>query len=291
MLNRGFTVEGLAVSYMPRYSIGKSNADTIQQRCRFFGYKKNYLDSCRVFLPKDSILEYREYVEHEEIMREMLKENTLDRVEQLLILNGSMNPTRNNILSKDVVTSKLNGWRQMNALQYIDENISFVTKFIKSQKFKNFTIYGTPDRNHRYVKLEIEKVIEFLKNFKMMNMPDALRKSSTIQYLRYLAEKKDIKYAYVFEMSYSYDISKSKGTSIIEDQGCIKLNNIFSGRSTSGKEVYPGDKGIKFEDSLCIQIHKIKTKHISMQWDNKVLYTLGIYYPKDFAHSFVGVEK
>src|SRR5690606_4767079 len=97
MLNRGYTVEGLAVSYMPRYSISKSNADTIQQRCRFFGYKRNYLDSCRVYLPLDSILEYRDYVEHEEIMRTILKENTLETVEQLLILNGSMNPTRSNV--------------------------------------------------------------------------------------------------------------------------------------------------------------------------------------------------
>lgn len=291
MLNRGYTVEGLAVSYMPRYSISKSNADTIQQRCRFFGYKRNYLDSCRVYLPLDSILEYRDYVEHEEIIRKILKENTLETVEQLLILNGSMNPTRSNVLSVDVVSHKLNGWRQMNALQHIDENISFVSNFLSSQTFKEFKNYGTNDRNHRYVKLEIEKVIEFLKDFKIMNMPDALRKSSTIQYLRYLAEKNDIKEAYIFEMSYAYDISKSKGTSLIESKGGLKLNNIFSGRSTSGKEVYPGDKGIRFEDSLCIQIHKIKVKHTSMQWDKKVLYTLGIYYPEDFAHSFVGVEK
>lgn len=291
MLNRGYTVEGLAVSYMPRYSISKSNADTIQQRCRFFGYKRNYLDSCRVYLPLDSILEYRDYVEHEEIMRKILKENSLETVEQLLILNGSMNPTRSNVLSVDVVSHKLNGWRQMNALQHIDENISFVSDFLSSQTFKEFKNYGTDDRNHRYVKLEIGKVIEFLKDFKIMNMPDALRKSSTIQYLRYLAEKNDIKEAYIFEMSYAYDISKSKGTSLIESKGGLKLNNIFSGRSTSGKEVYPGDKGIRFEDSLCIQIHKIKVKHTSMQWDKKVLYTLGIYYPEDFAHSFVGVEK
>lgn len=291
MLNRGYTVEGLAVSYMPRYSISKSNADTIQQRCRFFGYKRNYLDSCRVYLPLDSILEYRDYIEHEEIMRKILKENTLEKVEQLLILNGSMNPTRSNVLSVDVVSHKLNGWRQMNALQHIDENTSFVSDFLANQTFKEFKRFGTDDRNHRYVKLEIGKVIEFLKNFKIMNMPDALRKSSTIQYLRYLAEKKNITEAYIFEMSYAYDISKSKGTSLKESKGVLKLNNIFSGRSTSGKEVYPGDKGILFKDSFCIQIHKIKVKHTSMLWDKKVLYTLGIYYPEEFAHSFVGVEK
>ena len=41
MLNRGFTVEKLATTYMPRYATGATNADTIQQRCRFFGYKQD----------------------------------------------------------------------------------------------------------------------------------------------------------------------------------------------------------------------------------------------------------
>jgi len=289
MLNRGYTVEGLAVSYMPRYSIGKSNADTIQQRCRFFGYKLNYLDSCRVFLPNDSIMEYRDYVEHEEIMRTMLKENTLEQLEQLLILSSAINPTRNNILSTDLVKHKLNGWRQMNALQHVDENISFINAFLNAQTFKNFKDYGTPDRKHRYVKLDIKKIIEFLKDFKIANMPDALRKSSTIQYLRYLADKRDVKYAYLFEMSYA--VEKGRERSLDTESGKIKINNIFSGRSTTGSETYPGDKGIRFDDALCIQIHKIKLKHSSMQWDKKVVYTLGIYYPEDFAHSFVGIEK
>ena len=255
----------------------------------FFGYKLNYLDSCRVFLPTDSILEYRDYVEHEEIMRTMLKENTLERVEQLLILKSTMNPTRNNVLSADLVKHKLNGWRQMNALQHIDENISFVSNFLSSLTFKNFKDFGTDDRNHRYIKLEIERVIEFLKDFKIMNMPDALRKSSTIQYLRYLADKKDIKYAYVFEMSYG--VVNGRERSLDTDNEVLKISNIFSGRSTSGSQTYSGDKSIRFEDSLCIQIHKIKLKHSSMQWDRKIVYTLGIYYPEDFAHSFIGIEK
>jgi hypothetical protein len=289
MLNRGYTVEGLAVSYMPRYSIGKSNADTIQQRCRFFGYKLNYLDSCRVFLPNDSIMEYRDYVEHEEIMRTMLKENTLEQLEQMLILSSAMNPTRNNILSTDLVKHKLNGWRQMNALQHVDENISFINEFLNAQSFKNFKNYGTLDRNHRFVKLDIKNIIEFLKDFKIANMPDALRKSSTIQYLRYLADKRNVKYAYLFEMSYA--VEKGRERSLDTENGKLKINNIFSGRSTTGSETYPGDKGIRFEDSLCIQVHKIKLKHSSMQWDKKVVYTLGIYYPEDFAHSFVGIEK
>lgn len=289
MLNRGYTVEGLTVSYMPRYSVGKSNADTIQQRCRFFGYKRNYLDSCRVYLPTDSIEEYVEYVEHEEIMRTMLKEKTLEEFEQLLILSNAMNPTRNNILSTDLVKHKLSGWRQMNALQHVDENLIFMNDFLSSETFKNFKNYGTPDRNHRYVKLEIKKAIEFLKDFKIANMPDALRKSSTIQYLRYLADKKGIKYAYIFELAFA--VTGGRERSLDTTSGKMKISNIFSGRSTTGSEVYPGDKGIRFEDSICIQVHKIKLKHSSMLWDKKLVYTLGIYYPEDFAHSFVGIGK
>ena len=291
MLNRGYTVEGLSVSYMPRYSIGKSNADTIQQRCRFFGYKINYLESCRVFLPNDSIIEYREYVEHEEIMRTMLKENTLAQIEQLLVLSSAMNPTRNNILSSELIKQKMNGWRQLNALQHIQENYSFVSEFLNSKSFKNFKDYRTNDRNHRYIKLEIRKVIEFLKDFKIANMPDALRKSSTIQYLRYLADNRGIKEAYVFEMSFG--VAEGRNRSLIDHNGNLKINNIFSGPDPKGFEVYPGDKGIKFEDSLCIQIHKIRIKGdtLSVKWGGQVLYTLGIYYPEDFAHSFVSIKK
>ncbi len=289
MLNRGYTVEGLMISYMPRYSLGKSNADTIQQRCRFFGYKKNYIDSCRVFLPNESILEYREYVEHEEIFRTNLKEHSLEEYEQLLILSGNVNPTRNNILSVDLINHKLSGWRQLNALQHIDENILFIENFIANNSFIKYEDFGTPDRRHRYIKLEVDKAIEFFKNFKIANMSDALRKSSTIQYLRYLAEIKQVSFIYIFEMA--YEVVEGRQRSLIFEDDKFKINNIFSGRSISGRDKYPGDKGIKFEDSICIQIHRIRLKHSSMLWDNKLVYTFGIYYPEDFSHSFVGINK
>ena len=289
MLNRGYTVEGLMVSYMPRYSIGKSNADTIQQRCRFFGYKRNFLNSCRVFLPNESIMEYREYVEHEEIFRANLKEHSLEEYEQLLILSGNVNPTRNNILSVDLIKHKLSGWRQINALQHIDENNVFIENFIANNTFTNFEDFGTPDRRHRYIKIDINVAIEFLKNFKIANMPDALRKSSTIQYLRFLADKNEVNHIYIFQMAYS--VEEGRKRSLDTEGGKLKISNIFSGRALSGTDKYPGDKGIKFEDSICIQIHRIRLIHPSMQWANKLIHTFGIYYPEDFAHSFVGVNK
>jgi hypothetical protein len=288
MLNRGFTVENLAVTYMPRYSVGKSTADTIQQRCRFFGYKLNYLKSCRVYLPDDTAIEYAEYVEHEEEMRKWLKENTsLEEVEQLLLITPRLNATRKNILSVNTVQTKLNGWRKMNAFQAIEENTRFVNHFISQTNFTNEKNYGTPDRNHRFAKLPIQEVIEFLSDFKFSNMPDAARKQATIRYMKYLAtkEKSPLQHAYIIQMAYA---GEARERAFNEET--MRLKELHTGRSVSGQEVYPGDAKIKFEDSICIQIHKVKLKSNSISWGNKVAYTLAIYYPEDFAINYVATE-
>ena len=286
MLNRGFTVEGLAVTYMPRNTASKSNADTIQQRCRFFGYKRSFLESCRVYLPVDSILEYREYVDHEEIMRGKLKTNTLRDLQQLMVLGNLLNPTRNNILSADIIRHKLSGWRQMNALEHIPENINYVENFINAHNFDDCEDYESVFRNHKVLQLSINDVIEFLKGFKIAGMPDALRKSSTIQYLRFLADKEKIDHAYIYQMA--YNVTEGRERELKDSHDHLWINNIFMGPSSDGGATYPGDKGIRMEDSLCIQIHKVKLKHRSVKWRGKQLYTLGIYYPENISHTLIG---
>jgi len=50
-LSRGFTLEGLSVCYFLRDA---KNADTLLQMGRWFGYRKGYLDCCKLFLTKDA---------------------------------------------------------------------------------------------------------------------------------------------------------------------------------------------------------------------------------------------
>lgn len=291
MLNRGFTIEKLATTYMPRYSIGKSNADTIQQRCRFFGYKKKYLWSCRVFLPQDVQTEYREYVDHEEEMRKWLKENdSLEKVEQLLLISPHLNATRKNILSKDIVTSKLTGWRKINAFQpnSIEPNKKIVENFIANneKKFFLYKDFNSSDRNHRYLKLETEDAIKFISEFIVQNMPDAARKQATLRYLKYLMTKQQapLKFIYVIQMAYAGEPREREFNSESE-----KINTeLFTGHSPKGIEIYPGDREIKFEDSVCIQIHNIKFKCENKKWAGKTAYTLAFYYPEDFATNYTG---
>lgn len=51
-LSRGLTLEGLSISYFARNS---KAYDTLMQMCRWFGYRPNYGDLCKVYLPPDSI--------------------------------------------------------------------------------------------------------------------------------------------------------------------------------------------------------------------------------------------
>lgn len=155
MLNRGFTVEKLATTYMPRYTKGPSNADTIQQRCRFFGYKEDYIKSCRVFLPSWSVTDYIEYINHEEELRSMLAScDTLAQAERKILLSPRLKPTRSNVLPISVVNTKLKGMHALQAFESkerIEANNQVVSAFLNSHEsmFVVHDEYTTPDRTHR----------------------------------------------------------------------------------------------------------------------------------------------
>jgi len=290
MLNRGFTVENLAITYMPRYTKGKSNADTIQQRCRFFGYKQKYLKSCRVYLPTDSISEYVDYVNHEEEMRNWLHNmDNLENVERQLILSEKLNATRKNILPFSIVQSKMKGWHAMNALNSIEGNSIIVEEFINRNEFILWNPqYDTIDRKHKISTVSIDATIDFLTKFKFGNFADTARKLATIRYLQYLSTESlnPISYVHFIQMAYESDYRVRSF-----DTSTLKIKQHFSGPDARGKDVYPGDREIKSEDTICIQLHKIKLKcEQTNRLVNKIIYTIAIYYPPSFASSYISSE-
>ena len=210
MLNRGFTVENLATTYMPRYSTGPANADTIQQRCRFFGYKRDYIESCRVFLPGWTMADYKAYVDHEEELRSVLAScDTLAAAERKILLSPKMKATRANVLPISIVNSQLIGVKEMQAYESkerIEQNKRVAVAFVEKH-IDDFDIeqdFGTDDRCHRGFRMTIEEAIEFLDDFQFGNYKDATRKAATIRYLRYLSEKEDepLKFVYFYQMAY-----------------------------------------------------------------------------------------
>jgi hypothetical protein len=68
-LSRGLTVEGLTMSYMYRNT---RMYDTLLQMGRWFGYRPNFEDLCRIYLSRDSISWYRYISRATEELREQI---------------------------------------------------------------------------------------------------------------------------------------------------------------------------------------------------------------------------
>lgn len=293
ILNRGFTVENLSMTYMPRSIKGKATADTIEQRCRFFGYKQKYLDLCRVFLPKKSIEEYDAYVEHEEIMRAALNkcDTTAEYARNISVLHmdDKLNPTRTNILSKNLVRGKMNGWREMGSIAHRDSNKVLFEQLLDACQ-KGF-VEMNPEmtnvmRKHRYVKISTESFIEFLKQVSYDDLPNVTRKIVTIQYLEYLRSRKTnpIENVYIIQMSYGLEGAKLRERQLYANNKVV----LMMGRNPKGD--LPADNEFKFEDSLCFQIHHFTLNNAG--WDShKDYYSLSVYYPEPLSSSYVSVEQ
>lgn len=111
-LDRGFTVEGLTVTYMPR-GAGTGTADTIQQRARFFGYKRSYMGLIRIFVDSDVSDAFTAYVEHEESVRGALQahgDQPLSTWRRLFFLDSSLRPTRKSVMALDTMRGRAKEW-------------------------------------------------------------------------------------------------------------------------------------------------------------------------------------
>lgn len=119
-LDRGYTVEGLCVTYMPRPLGTSPAADTLQQRARFFGYKKAYLGLCRVFVQTSVKKAFTEYVEHEDFVRAALAENRgkpLRDWRRDFILTQLLKPTRPNVVGLGTRRVLVEEWMVPKVLQ------------------------------------------------------------------------------------------------------------------------------------------------------------------------------
>lgn len=104
-LDRGFTVEGLTVTYMNRPP--SSQVDTLEQRARAFGYRRDQLPYCQFFATKRTIRSLRDIVFTEYDLRAQLQDHvdaggtvhSWAREIGLMLPDG-MKPTRNAVVSQ-----------------------------------------------------------------------------------------------------------------------------------------------------------------------------------------------
>ena len=280
-MDRGFTFRGLTVAYMPR-GRGVGNADTIQQRARFFGYKKDIFGYCRVFLEAGVLDAYRHYITHEEDVRERLIAHSktgkpLDEWKRAFFLDKTLKPTRQNVL--DIGYFRVNSrgqWYDLKAPHDSSEaNRVIVQEFLKNLSFQNDK--GHQDRTdieiHQEAEVSLKKVCEdLLLKFRITRLVDTQKFTGLhLQIAHYLDSHPDA-LCTVFHMSGG----KLRSRRLHDDRN--EIVRLFQGSNRK----YPGDKSRKTSTRVTVQIHRLNLKRKNGDTFSDVP-TLAVWLPKDLS--------
>lgn len=272
-MDRGFTVEGLTVTYMPR-NIGTGNVDTIQQRARFFGYKRGYLGYCRVFLDQVTIDSYNFIIEHEEDVRNRLQEfhlndRHLNDWDREAVLNQMLNLTRRNIIYDDLNRDTFgNDWFRINAPHDTDEliesNRNALFSFLQPRSSSFNQDEGHParteDQKHLVARLSIGECLEHLLNkLRFTRESDSATYSSLRGILKGYQEEHPSEECLIYLMSANSIENWSPRTRRLNRND--EIQQLFQGRNPrTGEVTYPGDSEIKEENLLTIQVHLLNIR-------------------------------
>lgn len=267
-MDRGFTVEGLTVTYMPR-NLGVGNVDTIQQRARFFGYKRSYLGYCRVFLDQVTIDAYSYIMEHEEDVRNRLEDfdinnRHLNDWDRETVLDQMLNLTRTNILYDELDRDHFgNDWFRINAPHdtetFIETNRAAIFEFLLP-RIDSFSVDAghhnrTNEQKHLVATLPIRESLEFLLNkLKFTRESDSATYSSLRGVLKRHLEEHPTEECLIYLMSARSLDDWTRRIRRLDRND--EIQQLFQGRNPrTGEIIYPGDSEIKSENVLTIQIH------------------------------------
>ena len=264
-MDRGFTVEGLTVTYMPR-GRGVGNADTVQQRARFFGYKQSYFGYCRVFLEGGMRDAYRRYMIHEEDVRERLivhdlTGQPLNEWKRAFFLDSQLKPTRQNVLDIDYIRVNSSArWYEPKAphdsIEAIETNRATVHEFCERLSFQEDE--GHPDRTkvqRHYVDTDVllkDLYEELLVPFRVTRSVDSQRFTGVRLQIDAHLESHPDALCTVFHMGKGIPRVRS-----LNANG--EILRLFQGKNPDhGPVIYPGDRSKKTSDCVTVQIHNLE---------------------------------
>jgi len=266
-LDRGFTVEGLTVTYMPR-GLGVRNADALQQRARFFGHKRQYLGYCRIYLPTDVIDAFINYVQHEEDVRQHLENFAktglpLQQWRRAFLMPQGLNPTRRNILLNEHDVGVFSDSWFVTSQPHVpdgvfaDRNRELLDKLVADLQPRRLPaeLFGKPaTRHYGVLDARLEKVFEMLLlEWKIGSLSDSVDfYGAALQLNNYLRQFPDERCDIVF-MNFGEDSRRNVG---FRNNA---IDNVFQGsnRSPGDPEYYPGDQAIRRGEQVCIQIRRL----------------------------------
>lgn len=300
-MDRGFTIEGLTVTYMPR-GVGVGNADTVQQRARFFGHKRRYLGYCRVYMEQQTVAAFRDYVEHEEdIHRQLIdiqnRGTTLNEWKRAFVLSPRLKPCRSTVLEFDYMRGKLSdSWLNPQIVLSdngtINYNRSLTDSFLGGLQFQ-------PDQGHSArtdiqrhevsVNVPLNRILEeLLVPYRVTGVTDSQRFTGMLLQLGRALEDNPQELCSVYRMSPGATRKRH-----VDEDG--QISNLYQGEAPTFPRdqrgtVYPGDRGIRGIDQVTIQVHTLILTQGEDADEREVAYgvpVLAIFVPARMARTWI----
>ena len=263
-LDRGFTVEGLTVSYMPR-STGVGNADNIQQRARFFGYKKNYLGLCRIYLTAENIGAFTDYVQHEETIRGSIRTHldsgkTLKEWRRSYPLDRSLKPTRSSVILLEMYQSKgKGGWiipkHPFDDAEIVSDNRDTVDRVLNDFEFAPYAEEGWNEEQAVPAfsnAICLAEIVPFIGQFRYKWPDDTLEHGALMLGLERMIADDPFMRCIFYALSGPWSNVSSKRT--LSDKNPPKIKNLFQGSNT--RTNYPGARALVSAETVTFQLHR-----------------------------------
>jgi hypothetical protein len=280
-LERGFTVEGLTVTYMNRPS--SDQVDTIEQRARAFGYRSEFLPFCQFFASARTIKMLRDIVLTEYDLRARLIDavesgmtlNEWARVIGLLIPEGAK-PTRDNVVLG--LAEGQSGWQQIRKPSLELEAIESNWKLCDSVGLLSAALKDFGRLNLRELQISSQDAVAFLKEWSFGANVHSWSFNECVEQFERQAQFQQTVSIVLMEQESETSNPRPRLREWRDEIGFV---NLFQGRDTrqeASKPFYPGDayfeEIISQPSRLLIEIHRVIRKDFK---DDSRLLTPAIY--------------
>ncbi|WP_294184272.1 Z1 domain-containing protein [uncultured Sphingobacterium sp.] len=306
---RGFTLEGLSVSYFLRNTIFY---DTLMQMGRWFGYRMGYEDLCRIYMPEEKMNEFSEIIRAtEELIQDfkLMSENKWTPEQFGLSIrqnpSSALQITARNKLKHATdyeYSMQLDGRAKETSVLSSDENdINHNIEVVKNLTSDLMSKYPVSDVDLLWKDVNRDIVKKFLNEFRIYNDQDILGITSRMPIgfvKKYLADKNtnwDVAIykgeGQQFSITPTITIAKEKRKMTIKSNGQYEFKNrqVSSGNAEAisldklQKEKIKGDR-IKARKEMVrplLMLHFVQPEFQNDDNELKTLVAFGVSFPGD----------
>lgn len=260
LLQRGLTFEYLVATYFTRWPKNSGNMDTIIQRARWFGYRSDYLDLCKIFTTESIKMEYSALTESENDLWEQcgsIEKGELEISDIVIDADStSLNPTRKNVANYTKIqftrkwTNQKIGIADVNIVKKNNEEI--LTKFdgldwIETNAGRNDS---QPSAVYSYVTKEF--LLDLINSTTGIFMTDPFK----VKDIEYAIKDKKI----IIEKLFDFKGADEYRTRTF-NKNTMRISALQQGADTTvvERQKYKGDSHVIVdEDAVTIQVFRIR---------------------------------